>query len=127
MAENDPTTIQDKETLRKVEALIAIEKVKEILTNLASIAVLRIHAASGSDLSPGVWRELYKGTPWVVFGEIPKEILPLCMEEELNKMIVKQLGFAWTELNEINVFEPKIYDLLAKRRREECGVEPEAA
>jgi len=118
MAENDSTTPQDKETLRKVDALAAIEKVKDILSALAAIAVLRIHAAGGSDISSSAWREIYKDTPWVVAGEVPQDLLPQGMEEQLNHMIIKQTGFAWHELNEIKIFGPEIYDLLAERRRD---------
>jgi hypothetical protein len=129
MAESDSTTIQDQETSRKVEVSVArasyaaIERVKGFLTHLVSIAVLRIHAASGSELSSAAWREIYKGTPWVGFGEGPADILSVDMEEELNKVIIQQAGQAWLDLNELKIFDDfKMYEL-----NEKGGAEPEAA
>ena len=57
MSLQNNTTDGDKEIQVKIEAYSAIQKVKDILSSLAAIALLRMQAAGGSDFSSSFWRD----------------------------------------------------------------------
>jgi len=100
MAGESHNTVVDRENRIKIEAFAAIQRVKEILSGLAAITIIRMQAAGGSDHTPAFWRDVYKTIPWGPNSGEPNGILPACLDEEMNQMILRQLGEAWSELDE---------------------------